>query len=241
MVMVFSLSDDMLGGTIFSDQKCSMKVDSRPGYRACQVLIEQLCLLNMKKRKYTKSRRAEQQDETRERIVEATVKLHEKLGPAKTSIKAIAEEAGVQRLTVYRHFPDDASLFEACTTHYLGLHPPPNLAKWSHFDSASERSHTAFLALFSYYRQTEKMWTAAYRDVEQLKALQGPMGQFETYLDQVRDDLLASWNIKPEYKKSLAITLRHCLRFSTWSSLKHENLSDKTIAELIMGWVNSHP
>lgn len=78
----------------------------------------------METRKYTQTRRAEQQDETRERIVVAAVRLHEALGPANTSIKAIAEAAGVQRLTVYRHFPDDASLFQACTAHYLGQHSP---------------------------------------------------------------------------------------------------------------------
>jgi AcrR family transcriptional regulator len=212
----------------------------RPGHGACQALNEQLCLLNMKKRKYTKSRRAELQDETREKIVEAAVKLHEELGPAKTSIKAIAEAAGVQRLTVYRHFPDDASLYEACTTHYLGLHPPPNMAEWAHVENSSERSYAALLAFYRYYRQTEKMWSVAYRDVNELEALQAPMGQFEAYLDQVRNDLLASCNADQEHKKPLAITLRHCLRFSTWSSLKNENLSDKKIAGLVTGWLERY-
>jgi len=194
-------------------------------------------LLNIKERKYTKFLRAEQQDETREKIVEATVALHEELGPANTSIKAIAEKAGVQRLTVYRHFPDDVSLFQACTSHWFGLNPPPNLAEWAELEDAGERSHAALLAFYRYYRRTEKMWSAAYRDVDQLEALQGPMAQFEAYLDLVRDDLLARWKLKPGQKKSLAITLRHCLRFSTWASLKKEKLSDKKIVELVMGWV----
>ena len=191
----------------------------------------------MKKRKYTKILRAEQQDETREKSVEATGTLHQELGPANTSIKAIAEKAGVQRLTVYRHFPDDVSLFQACTSHWFGLNPPPNLAEWAELEDAGERSHAALLAFYRYYRRTEKMWSAAYRDVDQLEALQGPMAQFEAYLDLVRDDLLARWKLKPGQKKSLAITLRHCLRFSTWASLKKEKLSDKKIVELVMGWV----
>ena len=191
----------------------------------------------MKKRKYNKSLRAAQQDETRERIVEATVKLHEELGPANTSIKAIAEAAGVQRLTVYRHFPDDISLFQACTSHYLGEHPPPAISDWADIEDASERSRAALLAFYRYYRRTEKMWSAAYRDVDKVEAMQGPMGQFEAYLDQVRDDLLASWSAKQNDKKTLALTLRHCLRFSTWTSLKNENLSDNKIVELVMGWV----
>lgn len=208
-----------------------------PANGACQGLIKQLCLLNMKKRKYTKTRRAEQQDETRAKIVEATVILHEELGPANTSIKAIAEKAGVQRLTVYRHFPDDASLFEACTTHFLGLHPPPNMAEWAEIDNASERSHTALLSFYRYYRRTEKMWSAAYRDVDKIEALQGPMSQFEAYIDQVSDDMVKAWNKTHNTKKQLRITLRHGLRFSTWQSLKNTKLKDEKIAELVQAWL----
>ncbi len=69
-------------------------------------------------RKYELKQRAEKMSETRMRIVEATVELHEKLGPARTTISAIADRAGVQRLTVYRHFPDERSLFRACSGHW---------------------------------------------------------------------------------------------------------------------------
>jgi AcrR family transcriptional regulator len=191
----------------------------------------------MKKRKYTKTRRADQQDETRAKIVEATAALHEQLGPANTSIKAIAEKAGVQRLTVYRHFPDDASLFQACTSHYFGQHPPPDMADWATIEHAGERTRTALLAFYRYYRSTEGMMSGAYRDFDRVKAMQPPMEQFQAYLDQVRDDLLASWNLEPADKKTLSITLRHCLRFTTWASLKNENLSDKKIVELVMSWI----
>jgi len=191
----------------------------------------------MKKRKYNKTRRAEQQDETRERIVEATVKLHEELGPANTSIKAIAEEAGVQRLTVYRHFPDEFSLFQACTTHYLGLHPPPSLDEWAEIQNASERSYAALLAFYRYYHQTEKMWTVAYRDMDKVEALQEPMGQFEAYIDIVNEDLVRAWSQKNNIKKQLQITLRHALRFPTWQSLKKTNLKDEKIAELVQSWL----
>jgi len=202
----------------------------------CQLLIKQLCLLNMKKRKYKKTRRAEQQDETREKIVKATVALHEHLGPANTSIKAIAEKAGVQRLTVYRHFPDDISLFEACTSHWFEENPPPNMAQWSNIENTSERIYTSLLAFYNYYRSSEKMWRVAYRDVDKVEALQGSMGKFEAYIDQVRDDLLSSCELTQKDKKPLAITLRHCLRFSTWVSFKKEKMSDKKIVELVMGW-----
>lgn len=191
----------------------------------------------MENRKYTKTRRAEQQDETRERIVEAAVKLHEALGPANTSIKAIAEEAGVQRLTVYRHFPDDVSLFQACTSHYLGLHPPPDMAAWSEIADAGERSAGALTAVYRYYRETERMWTVAYRDVDQLAALQEPMSRFEAYLDWVSDDLVTAWNETGAAKKQLQTTLRHALRFSTWKSLRAARLTDKKMAELVQAWL----
>jgi AcrR family transcriptional regulator len=191
----------------------------------------------MSTRKYTKTRRAQQQDETRARIVDATVKLHESLGPAQTTIMAIAEAAGVQRLTVYRHFPDDASLFEACTTRYLELHPPPQPAAWAAIDHPGDRSRTALSAFYRYYRQTEPMWRVAYRDVDQVAAMQAPMDRFEAYLDQVTDGLVQAWQTSPAARKSLKLTLRHALRFSSWQSLKNAKLKDKQIAELVQGWL----
>ena len=191
----------------------------------------------MKTRKYTKTLRARQQENTRERIVEATVELHEELGPANTSIKAIAERAGVQRLTVYRYFPDDLALFEACTGHWFSLHPPPDVADWKKITDAAERSHTALLAFYQYYRETETMLTGAYRDVNAVEAMQAPMNRVEAYLDQVRDDLLTNWKAKGKRKQQLSLTLRHCLRFTTWQALSNESLSDTQIAELVMSWL----
>lgn len=191
----------------------------------------------MTKRKYTQTRRAEQQDETRARIVEATVKLHEALGPAQTTISAIAEAAGVQRLTVYRHFPDDASLFEACTSRYLELHPPPQPAKWTGVEPPGKRSYAALLAFYQYYSQTEGMWRAAYRDVGHVAAMQVPMGQFEAYLDMVADDLAQAWQTTQATRKRLKATLRHALRFSTWQSLESTGLKDKQIADLVQSWL----
>ena len=191
----------------------------------------------MSNRKYTKTRRAEQQDETRDRIIEAIVALHEEFGPANTSIKAVAEKAGVQRLTVYRHFPDDASIFQACTSHWLKLNPPPDFVDWVNIENADEQTYTVLLAFYRYYRQTEKMWSGAYRDVEEIEALRNVMAGFETFLDQVRDNLLASWKVNGKRKKQLSITLRHSLRFTSWQSLKRENLNDKQITELVMSWI----
>ena len=81
-------------------------------------------------RPYRKRKRAVSELETRQRITEAAVALHQTVGPARTSVKAIAERAGVDRATVYRHFPDDQALFNACTSHYYGRHPMPDPSRW---------------------------------------------------------------------------------------------------------------
>jgi len=201
-------------------------------YRIVTRLEYQVSL--MKTRKYTKTRRAEQQEQTRARIVNATVALHEALGPAKTSIKAIAEKAGVQRLTVYRHFPDEESLFLACSTHWLTLNPPPDVAEWEKIEQADVRSFEVLLAFYQYYRNTGKLWTKVYHDIEQVPAVRNVMVDFEAYLDTVRDRLLAPWKLKGKRKRQMSITLRHALRFSTWQSLECENLKDKQIADLVM-------
>jgi AcrR family transcriptional regulator len=191
----------------------------------------------MTTRKYKKTKRAEQQEQTRDRIVEATVALHEELGPANTSIKAIAERAGVQRLTVYRYFPDNVSLFQACTSHWLSYNPPPDASGWLDIADAKEKTETALLAFFRYYRGTEAMWTGAYRDIDDVAALRDVLKGFEEYIDKARDDLLGAWKLKGKSKKQLSITLRHCLRFTTWQSLKREKLKDKQIVDLVMDWV----
>src|SRR3954452_1670164 len=94
-------------------------------------------------RRYRKRRRAEQEADTRRRITEAAVKLHGTVGPAKTTVSGIAREAGVQRATVYRHFPDEDAIYAACTSHYNALHPPPDLTAWASIDDPDVRLRTA--------------------------------------------------------------------------------------------------
>jgi len=196
-------------------------------------------ITEMKKRTYTLRARAKQQEATRRRIVQATVALHEEVGPKETTISAIAEKAGVQRLTVYRHFPDDDALFEACSSHYLKGNPPPSRDDWSGETDPSERTHLALLALYRYYRRTGRMWTSVYRDLEDIPALQSKMERFQAYLDAVRDDLLAAWSPPRGTRRQLRAVLGHAVRFSTWQSLQEEGLSDTSMAELVSGWVGN--
>ena len=102
-------------------------------------------------RKYELKERAERQAETRRRIVDAVVALHRQIGPARTTISAIAERAGVERLTVYRHFADESSLFAACSAHFATEVPPPDPALWSAIRQPRERLRAALLAFYAYY------------------------------------------------------------------------------------------
>src|SRR3712207_3871494 len=108
-------------------------------------------------RKYELKARAEGQAQTRRRITEATVELHRTVGPAQTTISAIAERAGVQRLTVYRHFPTEEELFAACSAHWLAGSPPPDPAEWAGIADRRERLRSALEAIYAWYRANEGM------------------------------------------------------------------------------------
>jgi AcrR family transcriptional regulator len=194
-------------------------------------------ITEMKKRRYTLRRRAERQAQTRGRIVDAAMALHEELGPKATTISAIAERAGVERLTVYRHFPNDDSLFQACSSRFIQLNPPPEPATWETIDNATARIHAAVLALYRYYRRTEQMWERVYRDEEVVPAVKTVMQGFREYLAQVRDDLLAALDPAPAGRRGMRAVLAHCLAFFTWQSLKRQGLSDGAMVDLVVQWL----
>jgi AcrR family transcriptional regulator len=191
----------------------------------------------MGKRRYTQTKRAARQAATRDRIVQATLALHEEVGPRATTVSAIAERAGVQRLTVYRHFPDETALFQACTTSWLELNPPPDPAAWSDLEYPLHRVRRALTAFYRYYRSGERMWSRAYRDRADVAALEAPMAAFEAYLGEVRDGLSAGWNLRGQDAASISAILGHGLRFSTWQSLQQEGVDDTAMANLVAQWV----
>jgi AcrR family transcriptional regulator len=193
--------------------------------------------IEMKKRRYALKKRAESQQDTRARIVAATMQLHEQVGARATTISAIADRAGVQRLTVYRHFPDEAALLQACTSHWIELNPPPDPALWQDQTDVAARVRDALGALYAYYRQTEKMWDASHRDEPDVPALQPPMQAFRDYLEGVRATLLAG--IPASRMKDCAAILGHALRFTTWQSLARERISDSAMVSLIVTWLRS--
>jgi AcrR family transcriptional regulator len=194
----------------------------------------------MSKRKYTLKQRARQQEDTRQRIVDAAMALHEEVGPRDTTISAIADRAGVQRLTVYRHFDDDLALFTACSGRWLELNPPPDPALWSGEDDPRRRSEAALGALYAYYRRTQGMLERVYRDRDQVPAVDEVMRPFDAFIDTLRRDLMKCWRgVGTPKSRARSATIGHCLQFSTWKSLAGEGLSDRRAARLAVRWIDA--
>src|SRR5207244_2367845 len=104
------------------------------------------------------------EEQTRLRITESAVELHGTLGPSRTSMSAVAENAGVRRSTLYRHFPDEAALFAACSYHWVMANPRPDLERWASIEDPDERLRTGLGELYDYYRRTEPMLANLHRD-----------------------------------------------------------------------------
>jgi AcrR family transcriptional regulator len=117
-------------------------------------------------RKYELKRRAEKQEETRQRIVEATIALHRTKGPARTTFTDVARRAGVQRHTVYRHFPDERALMRACSGHYTAENPPPDPSAWASIADPAERLRRGLQGVYEWFEATADMMTCVLRDAE---------------------------------------------------------------------------
>ena len=172
-----------------------------------------------KSRAYRMRRRAEQVDETRQRITEAAVKLHTSVGPAHTSIAKVAEQADVTRLTVYRHFTDLDELFVACMGHWNGLNPGPDLDAWRAIEPLEARARRAFGDLYQWYEAREEELYPIYRDWSAM-----PESAQRTMAAQ--SDMLAAAIVAqtggdgttgPNHVR--AAVARHLVDFWTWRSL----------------------
>ena len=191
-------------------------------------------------RKYEQKRRAERQAETRHRIVEATVALHETVGVARTSISEIAERAGVERATVYRHFPDERSLLAACTGHYVALHPPPDPTAWERITDPGTRLQIGLREIYAYHRRTEHMTDRAERDLPEVPILAEVLAPYLAHRVRTRDVLAAGWPVAPERRDLLTAAIGHAVAFSTWRSLvRGQGLDDTQAVTVISAMVGS--
>jgi AcrR family transcriptional regulator len=175
-----------------------------------------------KKRTYRMTRRAELEEETRRRITESAVALHEKVGPAQTSITAIAELAGVRRSTVYRHFPDENALFAACSSHWRALNPPPDPAAWAAIGDPLARTQTGLRELYAFYGRTQRMYESLLRDESVVPAVRRRLREFHGYLQTAGDVLMSGRNLRGDAARRTRAALGHAVAFSTWHSLARE-------------------
>lgn len=189
-------------------------------------------------RPYRMRRRAESQQQTRRRITESAVELHGTLGPSRTSMSAVAAHAGVRRSTLYRHFPDEAALFDACTAHWAATNPPPDLVGWSAFADADERLIAALGELYAFYRRTEAMLENLFRDELTVPIVGERFAAFRAYLAAARDTLMAGRKLRGAARRRTQAALGHAIAFSTWKSfVREEGLSEADAAVLVCALV----
>jgi len=190
--------------------------------------------MSTEKRTYRMKRRAEAQEATRLRITESAVELHRTLGPSQTTMAAVAKRAGVQRSTLYRHFPDEAALFGSCRAHWYASHPPPDLARWRAIPSLDERLIVALTELYAWYRDTGTMLDALIRDETLVPAVGEQFGAFHARLDEVHELLFAGRGLRGRARQRVSALLRLAVKFESWRALcRQGGLQDRQAAELM--------
>lgn len=170
-------------------------------------------------RRYRQTRRAESSARTRARIVDAAIELHSTVGPARTTISAVAERAGVERLTVYRHFPAEEDLFRACTMHGWARFPPPDHTAWAAIDDPEQRLRTALTELYAYYDGVGDALLVISRDLPLLPGLAALNAPYFARWAEMRDVLARGWNRRGRRRRALLLAIEHSLDLSTWESL----------------------
>jgi AcrR family transcriptional regulator len=190
------------------------------------------------RRVYRKRRRAEQEAETRRQITEAAVRLHGTVGPARTTIKAIAAEAGVQRATVYRHFPDLESLFMSCSALWASLNPPPSHATWSRIADPDRRLRYALEELFEWYDWAEPMLTNVSRDAALVPASARANENFQQHFASLHTALMLGRRSRGRSRVRVAAAIGHALEFGTWRSLaRTQGLRSGEVVELMVALI----
>lgn len=185
------------------------------------------------RRTYRKVRRAEAEEKTRLRIVEALIDLHAGVGPARTTVSAVADRAGVERLTVYRHFSDEAMMFRACSSLYLERNPPPVAGPFDGVEPLAAVRRT-LTSVYAWYRSNEAMFTNVLADAERMESLRESTSQLHAYAASIAKQLDALF---PRHKTRRRTTLQHALEFSTWRSLSRLTKTDRAAAEVATSWI----
>lgn len=187
-----------------------------------------------KKRPYKMKRRAELEAQTKQRITESAVELHGTLGPARTSMKAVAEHARVPRSTVYRHFADEEELFGACSAHWAAENPPPDVGLWQEIDDPDRRLTTALGELYAYYRRAGGMLDKLFRDEAQVPIVAKLFAPYHQLMEAVTEILMQGRGLRGKARGRTRVAIAHAVAFRTWQQLTEEGELEDTEAAKLM-------
>ena len=190
------------------------------------------------KRKYELKKRADEMAETHLRITEAAIELHASVGPSRTTLSAVAERAGVERRTLYRHFPTEGALFAACSSHYFAANPWPELGDWRAIRDPERRLELALDELYAYYERTEPMFSRVLRDAELVDSARDAVAPLHAYLEEAAESLMIGRRVRGRRRQLLAGAVRHALAFSTWRSLATNGIGRAEAVRLIAALVD---
>lgn len=191
-------------------------------------------------RPYRMQRRAESQQQTRQRIAESAAELHGTLGPSRTSISAVAEHAGVRRSTVYRHFPDEAALFDACTAHWAINNPPPDLQAWAAIGDPQQRLEQALGEIYAFYARTEQMLENLFRDEHTVPLVEERFAAFRAYFAAACDTLIVGRRLNGAALRRTRAAVGHAVNFFTWKSLvREQQLSEQEAVAMMVALVGA--
>ena len=182
-------------------------------------------------------RRRDQLDAMSRRIAEAAFELHGTVGPAQTSISAVADRAGVQRHTVYHHFPDMTSLMRACTEHGMQVTRTPEAAPWRAIEDPDARLRQGLGELYAYYRANAQLLGNIVRDLP----LMGDVGGSEAFAErmgQLFGALADGWPGRAGKQRLRMVTIGHAMAYETWRSLTTAGASDAEAVGLMVGLVD---
>jgi AcrR family transcriptional regulator len=187
-------------------------------------------------RTYTLRRRAEQQAETRRRMVEAAVDLHSSVGPALTTFSMVAERAGVQRHTLYAHFPDERSLYLACSGRVFERDPPPDAGPWRKIADRQERLRVGLSAIYGWFERNADLAACVLRDAEYHPLTKEIFDlRFGPYMTAYQEVLGTRLDVKQRAVLGLALS------FFTWRTLARDGgLKRKAAVDAMVGTIECH-
>jgi AcrR family transcriptional regulator len=189
-------------------------------------------------RKYRLNKRAERQQDTRRRIEAAAIALHEEVGGVAATITAIADRAGVSRLTVYRHFPDERSLLTACTGTYLAANPPPDPRDWARIADPEVRLRIALAELYPFYRRNQGLLARADQEMPANPTLADVMAPYRAAIAAMAEVLVPGWTDEHSSDAFVRAAAGLAVAFSTWQTLAAEQgLTDFDAAALMVNFL----